>query len=154
MIGPPGQPEAVHGNGGDGGIGHLEFDTVVNGPGLVVGNGKDGAGNQLFELILGDLNGAAVVDIGKLGVILRVLGGDGKGGKACPDGHLERGVHHHGHRTLRQSADDIAKELGRQNTGAGLHHIGIDIIGDAGFHIIAGEGNALTGLAEDAFNQR
>ena len=154
MVGPPGQPEAVHGHGGNGGIGDLKFDTVMDGPGLIVGHGENGAGDQLLQLVLRDQDGPAVIDIGKLRVVLRVFRGNIEGGKAGTDGDLVAAfVHHHGDGALRQPPDNVSEELGGKDAGAGLHHIGIDVVGNAGFHIVAGERNAHTGLAEDPFDQ-
>ena len=154
MVGPSCQTEAVHCHGGYGGIGNLKFHAVVDGPGLIVGHGENGAGNQLLQLVLGNQNGPAVVHVGQFRIILGAFGGNGKGGKARPDGHLILGfLHHHGDGALRHTPDNVAKETGRQNAGARLHHIGVNIAGNAGFHIVAGERNTVTCLAENAFNQ-
>ena len=154
MVGPSCQTEAVHSHGGYGGIGNLKLHAVVDGPGLIVGHGKDGAGNQLLQFVLRNQNGPSVIHIGQLRIILGAFGRNGKGGKARPDGYLILGfVHHHGDGTLRQTPDNVAKELGRQNAGAGLHHISVNVIGNAGFHIVAGERDTVTSLAENAFNE-
>ena len=153
VVGPTGQTEAVHGYGGDGGIGYLKFYAVVDRPGLVVGHGKDGSGDQLLELALGDLNGAAVVDVRQLRIVLGVFGRNGEGGEAGPDGDLEGRVNHHGDRPFRQAADNVAEELGRQDALAGFFDVGIDLIGNAGLHIITGEENTVSGSAQNALDQ-
>ena len=48
MEGPTGQTEAVHSHGGDGVVGHFKFDAGVNGTALILGHGKNGAGDQLL----------------------------------------------------------------------------------------------------------
>ena len=153
VIGPPGQTEAVHGNGGHRGIGYLEFYAVVDRPGLIVGHREDGSGNQLLQPVLGNLDRPSVIDVGQLGVILGIFRGNGKGGEARPDGYLEGRIHHNGNRPFRQTADNVAEEFGGQDTFAGFSYIGFNIIGDAGLHIITCEGNTVSGSAQDALDQ-
>ena len=152
MEGPPGQTEAVHGNGGDGIVGDLEFDAGMNGPALIFGHGKDGAGDQILQFLLGKLHGTAAVDVGQLGVILGRLGGDGEGSVTGADGDFVILPHHHGDGTFRQAADDIAEELGRQNALAGVGNVGVDVVSDGGFHIITRQTQSDFRPAQDAFD--
>ena len=140
MVGPSCQAEAVHRHGGDGIGSDLEFHAVVDGPGLVVRHGEDGAGNQLLQLVLGDADGMAGAHVRQIRVFIGGFGADGEGGVAGTDGHPEIVVHHHGDAALGQAADDVAEELGRENALPVIGHVGGDLVGDGGFHIIAGEG--------------
>ena len=151
VVGSPCQPEAVHGHGGDGIVGNLKLDAVVDGPGLVIRHGEDGAGDQLLQLILGDADGVAGADVGKVGVFVGRFCADGEGSVAGADGDLEVVVHHHGDGAFGQAADDVAEELG-QDALTAVADIGIDVIGDGGFHIVAGEGQTGTGPAEDTLD--
>ena len=150
--GAPGQTKAVHGDGGDGIPGDLELDAGVNGSALILRHGKNGAGDQVFQLTLGDQHRTAVVDIRQLGVVLGSLRGDGEGGVAGADGDLVCLIHHHGDRSLRQAADNVAEEPGRENAPAGIGNLGLDVIGDSGFHIIACETQTVARDAEDALD--
>ena len=152
MPGPAGQTEAIHSDGGDGGIGDLELHAGVDGAALIFRNGKQGAGNQLLQPVLGDPDGSALIHIGQLGVILGRFGGNGEGGVAGTDGDLEAVVHHHGDGAFRQTADDIAEELGRQDAVAGVGDFSFDLISNGSFHIIAGEGQVVTGPAQNTFD--
>ena len=152
MPGAAGQAEAVHSDGGNGIFLHFKFDTGMDGAALVLGHGKNGAADQLLQLVLRDLDGTAGVDVGQLGIVLGGLGGDGKGGVTGPDGHLVVVIHHDGDGTLRQAADNITKEAGRQDALTGFGHISLQGVGDAGFHIVAGEAHAVAGPAQDAFD--
>ena len=152
--GAPGQTESVHGDGGDGIPGDLELDAGVNGSALILRHGKNGAGDQVFQLSLRDQHRTAVVDIRQLGVVLCGFRGDGKGGIAGADGYLIALVHHHGDRPLRQTADDIPEEPCRENAPAGIGNLGLDVIGDGGFHIIAGEAQTVARDAEDTLDHR
>ena len=51
-----------------------------------------------------------------------------------------------------KSADDIAEELGGQDALAGVGDLSFYIIGNSGFHVIAGEADAQTCLAQDTFD--
>ena len=152
MEGPPGQTEAVHGDGGNPVLLHLELDAGVNGPGLIFRHGKNRAGNHVFQGVLGDPDGFSRVDVRQVGVIVGRLGGNGERCITGPDGHLEALVHHHGHRSLRQAADDVAEEPGRQDALAGVGHVGGDQVADGRLHVIAGEAQAVSGPAENAFD--
>ena len=94
----------------------------------------------------------SVAHIRQLRIILGGLGGNGKGSIARPDGDLIILVHHHGHQPLRQAADNVAEQLCREDALPHVGHVRIDLIGDGGFHIITGEAQSLSGLAEDSFN--
>ena len=98
------------------------------------------------------MDGTAVVDIRQLRVILGGFSGDGEGGIAGPDGDLVGLVHHYGDGTLRKAPDDIAEKLGREDAVAGVGDLRVDVIGDGGFHIVAGEAQAHAGPAEDALD--
>ena len=152
MIGAPGQPEAVHGYRGDGIIGHLEFYAGVDGPTLIFGHGKNGAGNQILQLALRQHHRTAAVYVRQLRVILGGFGGNGERGIACPNGNLVILAYHHGHRAFRQSADDVAEELGREDALAGIGHIRFDIIGNGGFHIVAGKAQPYLGTAQNTLD--
>ena len=154
MVGAPGQPEAVHRHGGDGIGGDLKFHAVVDGPGLVVRHGENGAGDQLLQLVLRDADGVAGAHIRQVGVLVGGFGADGKGGEAGADGHPVVVIHHHGDAALGKPADDVAEQSGRQHALAAVSHIGFDLIGDGGFHIVAGEGQTGTRPAEDALDGR
>ena len=152
MVGPPGQSEAVHGNSGDGIVGYFKLDAGVDGPALIFRYGKNGAGNQLLQLTLGDGHRPPAVDIRQLRIILGGFGGDGEGGVACPDGDLVVLPNHHGDRPLRQTADNVAEKLSWQNTLAGVGHIRFDIIGNGGLHIISGKTQSHLCLAENTLD--
>ena len=152
MEGPAGQTEAVHGDGGNSGILHLEFHTGMDGPALIFGHGEDGSADQLLQSVLGHINGAAHIDVGQFGVILGVLGGDGEGGVAGADRHLIALVHHNGDGAFRQTADDVAEELGGQDAHTGVGNLGVDGVGNGGFHIVARQAQVHAGAAEDALD--
>ena len=152
VVAAAGQAEAVHGHGGDSLLGDLKLDAGVDGPGLVLGHGEDGAGDQLLQLALGNPDGPAGVHVRQLRVIIGALGGDGEGGVACPDGHLVILVHHHGDGTLGESSDDVTEELGREDALAGVGHLGLHVVGDGGFHVIAGEAQTVSRPAEDTLD--
>ena len=122
----------------------------MNGPGLIVGNGKDRPGDQFLQLVLGDMHGTAGVHVRQLRVILGAFGGDIEMRVPGPDGHLVILVYHHGDGSLWQLPDDVAEQLGRQDTFSRFGHLRIDLIGNGRFHIVAGEVQADAGLAEDA----
>ena len=152
MPGAPGKTEAVYGDGGDPILLHLELDTGMDGAALIFGDGKDGAADQLLQLALGDPDGTAGVDVGQFGLIFGRLGGDGKGSVAGTDGDLEAVVHHHGDGTLRQTADNVAEEPGGEDAFAGVGDLRFDLVGNGGFHIIAGQVQTHTCLAEDTLD--
>ena len=147
-----GQTEAVHGDGGDGGIGDLKLDTGMDGAALIFTDGKNRAGDQFLQLVLRDADGSAGVDIGQIGVIVSTLSGNGEGCVACTDGHLVALVHHNGDGAFGQAADNVAKELSGQDALAGVGDLSFHIIGNRGFHVIAGEADAQTCLAQDTFD--
>ena len=150
--GAPGKPEPVHGYGGDGVIRYLKFHTGVNGTPLIFADSENGAGNQLLQLVLGNINFPSIAHVRQLRIILGGLGGNGKGSVPCPDGDFIVLVHHHGHRSLRQTADDIAEQLRREDALTHVGHVRVDFIGNGGFHIITGQAQSLSGLAEDSFD--
>ena len=153
MEGTAGKTETVHRNGGNGSVLHLELDAGVNGTTLVFRNGKNGAGDQFLHGRLGDADALAGVDIGQNGVVIGTFGRNIEGSIAGADGHLVIIVHHNSDGTFRQTADDVAKKAGGQDAGAAVGHIGFDLVGDGGFHIVAGEAQADGGgTAEDAFD--
>ena len=152
MVGAPCQPEAVHGNGGDGIIGNLKLDAGVDGPSLIFRHSEDGAGNQLLQLALGDRHRPAAVHVRQLRVVLGGLGGDGEGGVARPDGDLIILPHHHGDGAFRQTADNIAEQLGGQNALTRVGDLRFNVIGDGSLHIITCQAQAHFGLAEDALD--
>ena len=137
--GAPGKPEAVHGHGRNRGVRHLKLHAGMNRPTLIFADGKNGTGNQLFQFILRNMDCPSVAHIRQLRIILGGLGGNGKGSIARPDGDLIILVHHHGHRPLRQAADNVAEQLRREDALPHVGHVRIDLIGDGGFHIITGE---------------
>ena len=124
----------------------------MDGAGLILGHGEDGAADEGFQGVLGDADAAALAHIGQVGVIVGVFGGDGEGCEAGADGHLVGLVHHHGDRALGQPADDVAEELGGEDADAGIGDFRGDLIGDGGFHVVAGEAQHMTGPAEDALD--
>ena len=147
MEGAPGKPEPVHGHGGDGVIRYFKFHAGVDWPSLIFADSENGAGNQLLQLVLRDIDFPAVAHIRQLRIILGGLGGNGKG--SVPFVVL---VHHHGHRSLRQTADDIAEQLRREDALTHVGHVRVDFIGNGCFHIITGQAQSLSGLAEDSFD--
>ena len=130
----------------------VKFHTGMNRATLILADGKNGAGNQLFQFVLRNMDCPSVTHVRQLRIILGGLGGNGKGSVPCPDGDFVVLVHHHGHRPLRQTADDIADQLRREDALPHVGHVRIDLIGDGGFHIITGEAQSLSGLAEDSFD--
>ena len=152
VVGTPGKSEAVHGDGRDPVLLHLKFNARMDGTALILGNGKDGAGNQLFHSRLRDADAPSISHIGKVGVFVGGFGGDGKGGIARPDGYFIVVIHHHCDRAFRQTADNVAKQSCRQDALAHIGNLGLDEVGDGGFHIVAGKAQAVSGFAEDALN--
>ena len=93
-----------------------------------------------------------VFDIRQFRIIFGRFGRDGEGSITCPDGNLIVVADNHSHRAFRQTADNITKELGRQNALAGISHFGFNFISNGGFHVVAGKAEAHSGLAEDTFD--
>ena len=154
MPGAAGQTETVHGDGRNGVVSHFELDAGMDGTALILGDGKNGAGDQLLQSGLGDLDGLALIDVGQVGVILGTFSGNVERCVAGTDGDLVVVVDNDGDRALGQAADDIAKELGRQDALTGIGDFGVDLVGDGSLHIVAGQMQAVTGLAQDAFDDR
>ena len=154
MVSPACQTEAVHRNGGNGLVFHFKTNAGVDGTGLIFRNGEDGAGDQALQGILRDLNAATLAHVGQFGVIIGRFCRNGKGCKTCTDGNLVAFVHHHSDRTLGQTADDITKQLGRQNALAGIGDFRRDLIGDGSFHVVTGQTQTHSSPAENAFNHR
>ena len=124
----------------------------MDGTTLILRHGEDGAADHLLQLPLGDGHRPAGIHVGQLRVVVAVLRGDGEGGKARTDGHLVGLVHHHGDGPLGQPPDDVAEELGREDALAGIGDLGLDFVGNGGFHIIARQTNSQTRLAENPFD--
>ena len=154
MPGAAGKTEAVHSHCGNGIVLHLEFHTGVDGSALVFRYGEDGAGDQLLQRGLGNIHTAALVHIGQLRIILGRLCGNSKGSVARPDGYLIIVVHHNSDGTFRQTADNIAEQLCRQDAVAGIMDLGVDVIGDGSFHIVAGQIQTVGGITQNALDSR
>lgn len=96
MPGPAGQTEAVDSDGGNGVVLHLKPDTGVDGAGLIFGDGEDGAADELFQGILGNADAPALANIGQIGVILGIFGGDGEGEFIVGQGAKPSFLNYHG----------------------------------------------------------
>ena len=145
------QTETVHSDGGNRAFLHFELDTGVDGTALIFRNRKNGAGDHLLQRSLGDMNSTAVIHLGQLRIILSAFCADGKGSISAADGNLKAFVHHHSHRPLGQTANDITKKSGRENAGTGFGDLCINMIGNGSFHIVAGELQIIFCIAENTF---
>ena len=152
MVGAARQTETVHGDGGDGIVGNFKFHAGVDGAGLIFADRENGAGNQLLQSVLRYPDGVTGIDVRQIGIVVGALGGNGEGGKARPDGDLEVFIHHHGDRPFGQTADNVTEQSGGQNARARVADLRFNQIGNGGFHIVAGKGDAGTGPAEDPLN--
>ena len=154
MKGTAGKAEAVHRNGRNSSIFHLELNTGVNGSALIFGNGKNRSVDQLLEGSLGDPHTSAASNLRQLRIVLCRLSGNGEGGVAGTDGDLIIFIHYHSYRTLRQTADNIAKQLSRNHTFAGFCYLCLDFINNCSFHIIAGQAQTTACSAQNTLNGR
>ena len=154
MESPAGQTETVNSNGRNHAFIYFKPDASVNGPALVIGNRENGAGNQILQRALGNIDAAAVAHIGQFRIIIGRLGGNGERRVTGPDGDLKIVIHHHGYRAFRHTADNITEELCRQYAGAGIGNLAVDKISNSGLHIIAGEAQTGTGFAKNTLDHR
>ena len=148
------QAEAVHRHGGDGVVLHFKLHAVVDGPGLVVGHGKDGAADELFQLVLGDPYCLALQHVRKVRVVVGAFRLNGKGSVAGADGHIEAVVHHNRHIPLGKTPDNVAKQPGGEHTLSAVGNVGVHAVGDGGLHVKPGEAQTGTCPAEDALQNR
>ena len=139
VTGSPGQTVAVHRHHGHHIVLHLEQAARMDGAALVFGHGKNRTGNHFPQLSLGHLYATAALHVRQLRVILGIGGGKGEAGEPRFNGNLEILVHGDGHGPLRQTADDIEKQPGRHNAGAGLPDIRVHGHGNGGFQVVAGQ---------------
>lgn len=109
----------------------------MDGAGLVLADGEDGAADHLLELALGHGDTLFGVHVRQIWVVLGVRGRDGEGGDAAADGYLIIVVHGDLDHIVRQLPDDIEEEAGREDIGAGLLNLGGYGDGDAGLQIVA-----------------
>ena len=54
--------------------------------------------------------------------------------------------------TFGQTADDVAEKLCRQDTVTGIRYLSLDLVCDGSFHIITGQVQTHTCLAQDALD--
>ena len=154
MVGLSCQPVAVYSDGRDSIFFYFKLDAGVDGAALVFCGGENGGADQILQYLLGDHDLSAFAHIGKLRIVFGVFSGNGEGCPACPDGYLIVFIHNDGHRAFRNTADNVTKESCRQNAAAGLGHFRFDLISNGGFHIVAGEPQAVAGIAEDTLQGR
>ena len=73
MIAAPGQAEAVHRHHGDGVVFHLDEAAGQNGPGQILGDGEQRAGNELSQFPLGNGDSVGELHVRQLRIVLGVI---------------------------------------------------------------------------------
>ena len=137
--GAAGQPEAVHGDHGDGILRDLHQAAGLDGAGLIFGHGEDRAGDHGLQRGLRHGHAALAVDVRQLGIVLGIHGRDLEEGRACTDGDLLLVVDGDGDHLIRQLPDDIKEQASGHDARACLLDLGTDVDGDARFQIVARE---------------
>ena len=149
---PLGQAVAVHAGDGQFPAGDLEQAAGVHRAALVGADGEKGLPDHALELLFLDAEGILRVHAGQLG---EFVGGDGHDLKiAHAAGQLHQkvrvGVEADG--ALRHFPHDLPQEAGIEDQPSLGENIRIHLGADAGFQIVAGEGQFRPGrLKKDAF---
>ena len=140
-----GQPVAVHRYHGKAVPLHFKEGAGVDGPALVVADGKEGLSDHGPQHRLTDGEGVLLVHSGQLGELLRVGAQDVELRQAAPDIYriALRGKHHH---VVGHLADNLPKEPGGEHQGAPFGNLGGDGGLDAGLQVVAGETQGLARL--------
>lgn len=126
----------------------------MDGAGLIFADGKAGAADHGFQLVLRQADTLVGLDLRQLRVIFGRHGRDGKRGNAAADGDLELFVDRNTDGIARQLPDDVEEETGGHNAGAGLLDLGVDGDGDARFKIITGKRQLYAGPDINSFERR
>ena len=115
--GAAGQPEAVHGDHGDGILRDLHQAAGLDGAGLIFGHGEDRAGDHGLQRGLRHGHAALAVDVRQLGIVLGIHGRDLEEGRARTDGDLLLVVDGDGDHFVRQLPDDIKEQASGHGSG-------------------------------------
>ena len=121
---------------------------------LIFTDGKAGAADHGFQLVLRQADPLVGLDLRQLRVIFGRHGRDGKRGNAAADGDLELFVDRNTDGIARQLPDDVEEETGGHNAGASLLDLGVDGDGDARFKIITGKRQLYASPDINSFERR
>ena len=146
-----GQPVAVHRHHREAGAVHLKEGAGVDGPALVVTDGKEGLADHGSEDGLADDQGVLLVHRGQLGEFLRVGTQNVELGQAALDIHCIAlgGEDHH---VVGHLADNLTEEAGGQHQGTRLPNLGGDGSLDSSLQVVASEAQGGPRLDEDALH--
>ena len=154
LLPPECQTEPVHRYHVQAHIGDLKEGAGVDRAALIGGDSKRHLFNHAPQHLLLHGNGILIFHFRKIRVIcggqaqnveVRIAAGD---------------VNHHllvcrkGDHVVGHPADDVAKQAGVQHNVAALHHVGKHVGADAGLHIVAGDGQLLIRMEQQALQSR
>ena len=135
-----GETETVYAHYGQDLALRFEQAAGVHGPGFVGADGEKGLVDHGFQLLFLNVEGILLLHGGKLGEILRIGAHDLKGAPSAGEFDQQAGVALQFQIAVRHFSDDVAEETGVENDASFFRNVCRDPGADAGFQVIAGDG--------------
>ena len=145
-----GETEAVHRHHGEAAAADLEEGAGVDRAGLVGGDGEGALLDHLPEGPLLQDHELLVLHLREVGVVLGGEVGDVEAGVAAAEMDRALAVRDEGDDVIRHFADDVPEEAGVEDQLGFAAHLRVQLGADAGGHVVAGDGEAIAGLQQQA----
>lgn len=101
-----------------------------------------------------DGDGILVVDLRQVGIVLGGKAGDLKARVTAAQADEELVVRGENDHVVRHLADDLAEQTRVEDDAPALTDVGVEAGADTGLHVVAGDGQLLIALEQQAFERR
>ena len=153
-LAPQGETEPIDGHDRQSLRADLEERAGVDRAALVRGDGEARLVDHGLERPLLDGDGILVVDLRQVGIVLGGEAGDLKARVAAAQADEELVVRGENDHVVRHLADDLAEQTRVEDDAPALADVGVEAGADTGLHVVAGDGQLLIALEQQALERR